>query len=50
MGVLAAGAIYIDALDYGCACRERTENLRIAIAAHGVACDAPVEWPQRGGK
>ncbi len=50
MGALAAGAIYIDAVGTTrCACRSRVENLRIAIAAHGVECEAPEFWPQRGG-
>lgn len=47
IGVLAAGAIYIDAIA-NAADRERVENLRIAIAARGVACDAPEFWPTRG--
>jgi hypothetical protein len=47
MGVLAAGAIFIDAVE--CApCRERVENLRIAIAGRSVACEAPTHWPERG--
>lgn len=47
MGVLAAGAIFIDAVK--CAsCRERVENLRIAIAGRLVPCDAPEFWPERG--
>lgn len=48
MGVLAAGAIYIDAVD--CAgCRERVENVRIAIAGRSVRCEGPEFWPSRGG-
>lgn len=46
MGVLAAGAIYADAADL--CCRERIENLRIAIAGRSVACEAPTHWPTRG--
>lgn len=47
IGALAAGAIFIDAT--ACArCRARAENLRIAIAAHGVECEPPEFWPQRG--
>jgi hypothetical protein len=50
MGVLAAGAIYADACDDKCGCRERVENLRIAIAGRSVACEAPECWPTRGGE
>lgn len=50
MGVLAAGAIFVDALDGECACRERVENLRIAIAGRSVECEAPEFWPTRGGE
>jgi hypothetical protein len=46
MGVLAAGAVYADAVDE--CCRERAQNLRIAIAGRLVDCDAPAFWPDRG--
>lgn len=49
MGVLAAGGVFADAAKYACGCRERVENLRIAIAGRSVECEAPKEWPQRGG-
>lgn len=49
MGALAAGAVYIDAIRCE-RCRERVSNLRIAIAAKSVECEAPGFWPQRGGR
>lgn len=49
MGALAAGAIFIDAA--ACLrCRERIENLRIAIAGRSIECEAPEFWPTRGGE
>lgn len=48
MGVLAAGAIYADAMCERC--KPRVGNLRIAIAARSVACEAPEFWPTRGGR
>lgn len=50
MGVLAAGAIYADAASRPCGCTRKIENLRIAIGARSVACDAPEFWPERGGE
>ena len=50
MGALAAGAIFIPACESPCGCRARVENLRIAIAARGVECDAPSHWPEWGTK
>ena len=51
MGVLAAGAIYMDAvsLDRACGCKTRLERLRIAIAARGITIEPPEFWPERGG-
>lgn len=57
MGVLAAGAVYADAAcagghnprtPYKCGCYERLQNVRIAIAARGIDCEAPEFWPTRG--
>lgn len=47
MGVLAAGAIYADAVSRP-ADRRCVENLRIAIAGRLVPCEAPERWPTRG--
>jgi hypothetical protein len=48
MGLLAAGAVFIPACEESCGCRERVENLRIAIAARGVEIPEPEFWPERG--